>query len=153
MANIDNKYTNELVCPYCGYEHSDSWELSEDCSEIDCGDCGKSFSYSRIVNVEYTTEKIKCNEKHDYLIDHRHITYIHWDYHKSDNHNDIMTKPIEELRWLVVAKCSACNHEVYGQDDIGVTEEQFEELHKGEYKWRVKCHITEYKEELFKIRD
>lgn len=27
---IDHEYTDEVVCPFCGYEESDSWEYKGD---------------------------------------------------------------------------------------------------------------------------
>lgn len=52
--------THEVVCPYCGQEHGDSWELSGydgEESTIDCGTCGEEFIYVRNVSVDYTTCK------------------------------------------------------------------------------------------------
>ena len=48
---------NELVCPYCGYEHSDSWEYDSDSGEAECDKCGKEFDYCRNVSVDYTTSR------------------------------------------------------------------------------------------------
>lgn len=60
MTNkIDHKYTNQIICPYCGYEEHDSWEIRGDNGEHECGDCGKEFQYERIVTVIYCTKKIK----------------------------------------------------------------------------------------------
>ena len=38
--DIDHEYTREIVCPWCGYEFSDSWEIqgndeSEQCNDFD----------------------------------------------------------------------------------------------------------------------
>ena len=33
MSEIKHKYTKEIVCPYCGYEFSDSWDYSSDLEE------------------------------------------------------------------------------------------------------------------------
>lgn len=55
--NIHHEYTNEIVCPYCGEEHGDSWERNDEGMDI-CQNCGKEFAYSRIITVEYSTEKI-----------------------------------------------------------------------------------------------
>lgn len=55
---IDHEFTDEIVCPHCGKEMMDSWEWSE-YGEEDCGDCGKRFSYERIVTVDYSTQKIE----------------------------------------------------------------------------------------------
>lgn len=54
---FDHKYTDEVVCPHCGYTHSDSWEMGEGKSE--CSDCEKPFELERYVSVSYITAKIK----------------------------------------------------------------------------------------------
>lgn len=55
---IDHEYTYEIVCPHCGYSISDSNELSDDCGiEEKCEQCGKPYSWERIVSVSYCTEK------------------------------------------------------------------------------------------------
>ena len=54
---IDHEYTNEVVCPHCGYEHRDSWELS-DAGEHECDNCGEPFLIERIVSVTYCTAKL-----------------------------------------------------------------------------------------------
>ena len=53
---------DEIKCPYCGIEKSDSWECSDDGSEI-CDTCGSEYEYERIVDVSYTTTIKKKNEK------------------------------------------------------------------------------------------
>ena len=58
---FDCEYTDECVCPYCGHEQSDSWEIgtgSEEDGETYCGSCGKDFAYSRHIRVTYSTEPI-----------------------------------------------------------------------------------------------
>lgn len=51
---------NEIKCPYCGTETSDSWEYSDDGEEI-CSVCGSEYSYERVVDVSYTTTIKKRN--------------------------------------------------------------------------------------------
>jgi hypothetical protein len=56
---IDTQYTNEPVCPYCGYKVSNSWELNmRDGDEIEreCSYCSENFKILCIVTVEYCTE-------------------------------------------------------------------------------------------------
>lgn len=60
---IDHDCTDEIVCPYCGYEEGDSWEYSSDSQEIDCLECGKTFQMNRNITVDYTTEKISKKEQ------------------------------------------------------------------------------------------
>jgi transcription elongation factor Elf1 len=57
-----HEYTKEIVCPYCGYEFSDSYEIlskEEDLGVIECEHCEKEFLASRFINIEYSTKKIK----------------------------------------------------------------------------------------------
>lgn len=57
-ADHDTEYTNNMICPYCGYEDIDSWEFDYDVGECDCPRCGKTFEYTRQVEVTYCTEKV-----------------------------------------------------------------------------------------------
>lgn len=59
MKEIDCELTSALVCPYCGYEERDSWEVEPDDGERECGHCGEEYSYNRQVTVEYSTYKSK----------------------------------------------------------------------------------------------
>jgi hypothetical protein len=63
LISIDGDYdtdnTDEIVCPYCGHEGSDSWEYSRDSGEIECGRCCQEFNYNRDVSVSYSTSKRK----------------------------------------------------------------------------------------------
>jgi len=51
----DKDYTENLTCPYCGYEDRDSWELSDDDDEHQCGRCCATISFQRQVTVEYNS--------------------------------------------------------------------------------------------------
>lgn len=51
----DTSYTAEIVCPHCGNEYSDSWEMED--GHYDCQHCGNSFVVCRNVEVTYTTAK------------------------------------------------------------------------------------------------
>ena len=57
----------EIKCPYCGIEHSDSWECSDEDNVI-CDACGSEYSYIRNVEVSYTSVIKKKNEKVTILI-------------------------------------------------------------------------------------
>jgi len=62
MNNFDNKCTHEIICPHCGYEHSDSYELlndNKDCGETDCEECGKTFRWSSDFTITFSTEKME----------------------------------------------------------------------------------------------
>ena len=49
------QYTDEIVCPHCGHEHSNSFEVSDGIHE--CSDCCKPFAVIRDIQVTYCTEK------------------------------------------------------------------------------------------------
>jgi len=62
MDNIRHKYTNNVTCPYCGYEYINSWDLQpgeEDLGLIECNNCYKHFYASRNINIDYSTEQAK----------------------------------------------------------------------------------------------
>jgi DNA-directed RNA polymerase subunit RPC12/RpoP len=52
---------DEIVCPYCGHVHGDSWEYGGDseCFEVDCAECEKKFDVTRNVSVTYTSSKLE----------------------------------------------------------------------------------------------
>lgn len=60
---IEHECTDEIVCPYCGREQSDSWEYHlNDGDEIDIEcDCGKTFFATANVSISYSTSKA-CKE-------------------------------------------------------------------------------------------
>lgn len=55
---IDKKtiYTDNIICPYCGYESRDSIEyIDNDGDFIECLDCEKEFLLNVYKTVEYST--------------------------------------------------------------------------------------------------
>ena len=57
---IEHDWTDEVVCPWCGYEHTDSWERHMDNGgeedEI-CSGCGKNFTIECDISVTYSTSQ------------------------------------------------------------------------------------------------
>jgi ribosomal protein L32 len=58
----DHWMTHNAICPYCGHEDQDSWEIDlgvgiEGDGEMDCQDCGETYRVSRSCDVTYTTKK------------------------------------------------------------------------------------------------
>lgn len=79
---IDHEHTDEIVCPFCGYELGDSWDYdsnSEDLGLIECEECEKSFYGTRNIRVDYSTRKAKygtCGncENENVVIENYHST-------------------------------------------------------------------------------
>lgn len=51
--------TDNITCPYCGYENADSWESDESDDHYECPNCGSFFSYEREVSVSYYSRPIE----------------------------------------------------------------------------------------------
>jgi uncharacterized Zn finger protein len=52
--------TDEIVCPYCGYEHEDRFEdMGEngDTLEKECDECGEVFKFKTIIKVTFISSK------------------------------------------------------------------------------------------------
>ena len=61
MAELDTKYTDELVCPWCGEVDDAScehFESNSECTVVECGSCEKQFDATRHVSVNYSTSKV-----------------------------------------------------------------------------------------------
>ena len=52
-------YENNIKCPYCEYEDFDSWEADDSSDENKCDGCGLSFSYTRHVEITYSSKPVK----------------------------------------------------------------------------------------------
>ena len=66
MKTIDHDLTDEIVCPHCGYEMSDSWEchlLPDDEQILECSECGEKYKATCVITVEYSTEKLEGGDK------------------------------------------------------------------------------------------
>ncbi len=59
---MKHEYTDEVVCPYCFHEHSDSWEFNDWVEGYECHECEKPFNVTRNVTINYSTSKYKENK-------------------------------------------------------------------------------------------
>ena len=59
-TGINHRYTDDLVCPYCGWIDLDSWERSEAADSTQCGECEKHFRYETETTRTFTSEKVDC---------------------------------------------------------------------------------------------
>lgn len=62
FKEVDHEYTSEPICPYCGAEVSDAWEMDEHEEKEICNTCSSTFSCTREVIYEYSTEKVESCE-------------------------------------------------------------------------------------------
>lgn len=58
--SFDSEHTTHPVCPHCGHEELDAWEIDfgsgiEGEATITCGNCEREYIAERIVDVSYTT--------------------------------------------------------------------------------------------------
>lgn len=54
---------DELTCPYCGEEFTDSWELADEDDEMECYECGKRFTYERVTEISYTSRRNEIDKE------------------------------------------------------------------------------------------
>lgn len=53
---------DEMVCPYCKSEQSDSWEYlmhNKESGTAECGTCLKTFHWEAIHSTTYTTQTVE----------------------------------------------------------------------------------------------
>lgn len=59
-TEFDTEYTRAPICPHCGKEMTDAWELQlhdSDYQEVECGWCEKPYSVTCCISVDYCTYK------------------------------------------------------------------------------------------------
>lgn len=57
-----HKYSNEIICPWCGYKYHDSSDIvpdEEDIGFLECPNCEKSFEATRNIIITYSTSQSK----------------------------------------------------------------------------------------------
>lgn len=62
LATYDTAHRDNIVCPHCGYEERDSWEVDfgpglEGETEHQCARCCEAMKAERHCTVTYTTAK------------------------------------------------------------------------------------------------
>ena len=56
---IDHEYTDDPVCPYCGYQDKDwcEWLWTDEDGEQDCGSCSETYLWHAERSVTWLTRK------------------------------------------------------------------------------------------------
>lgn len=56
MSKNETRNERYMKCPWCGYEHPDSWELDhQNENETDCSRCSKPIVYIADVSVTWSS--------------------------------------------------------------------------------------------------
>lgn len=55
LENTEENYESQLKCPVCGWEDQNSWEISDDEGETECGRCGAVLEFIRNITIDYCT--------------------------------------------------------------------------------------------------
>ncbi len=61
MDELDTLYEEQVTCPWCGHEETDSWKFKDGVYE--CSECDKPFEVYRHVSVDYSTYRVIKEEK------------------------------------------------------------------------------------------
>ncbi len=110
-AEIDASHTQEITCPYCGHEKSDSWEVfgnDDGDTEMDCGECDKKFTVEINRTVTYSSRKMDCEEGA-----HRYLPVHSWDTTQEDierykREGSCLAKYIKAPERTWQRKCGKC---------------------------------------------
>ncbi len=147
MSDIEHEYTGEVVCPYCGYEHGDSWEYGMehdgDSTEIECCDCDKKFNATLSVEYNYSTSKINCvdnGKKHKYKFRTNHMSQK--DLKTVKGKIEWIPLPQDKWKYNEIFKCEVCDEEEYRK----ISREKYIEKYKDDYDYLYAAFYKKYPE-------
>lgn len=52
MSDFDTRYTDKIVCPYCGHKHQPDSDFN-DLSEWECAECEREFAFEPEFSVSF----------------------------------------------------------------------------------------------------
>lgn len=138
---IDCRATEEVTCPYCGYEYSDSWEFGDDTDRLKCPECNKEFDVSSETTRTFSTSKIDCIEKgeeHDFKFKDSFMKTTKFE--KVDG--DYKDVPLAETEWTYdeIFACENCDETEYRQ----ISKEDFITKYPEEYQRWKEYHIKRF---------
>lgn len=60
---IETELTDEPVCPWCGNEDADWWELGDKIQdgntvEVECDECGEPYDLEVVISYSFTSTKV-----------------------------------------------------------------------------------------------
>lgn len=103
MEDIDYRDTDEVVCPYCGYEFGDSWEFQMNgCENINCDECNKKFECEAETTIKYSSSKLPCVGKHNMKLA---LAYIQNTTYKNGKWEKL---PLADLEYTESYDCENC---------------------------------------------
>ena len=138
MEEIDRKHTENIVCPYCGYISTDSWDYSNDSDDIECDECGETFFYEREYDITYSTIKTPCEEK-----ENKECSFVlrkDYPYHISKQNCDIVNR---EVKWTDRPEKEWTYNRMMECEDCDETESQ--EITKEEYDEEYGNRVSQFK--------
>ena len=67
MSEKNNKFSNEIICPYCGTTQDKSYYYTHILAPMDCENnlCKKGFHFSSEPTMIYSTTKIEENSQNE----------------------------------------------------------------------------------------
>ncbi len=124
MSDIEYKDTDEVVCPYCGYEFGDSWELDINYNSVrlDCNECNREFECSAENTRTYSSAKLDCVGKHKMKLN---LAYI-----KDEETITNKELPLEEFEYTESFHCENCEEMSWEK----LTKEEFKNKYPDKFK-------------------
>jgi len=115
---FEHTHTDNIICPYCDWEDTDSWEFGTEDGTHTCGNCEEEFRVSPCVSVTYSTYRMDCEEigkKHDYQL----LEYCLRDREYKDR--KWINLPESKYRYMKIEQCTICGDKNY----IDITKEEY----------------------------
>ena len=59
---MSGTYGDNIICPHCGYEFADSWEIGMNDDgdfEVECHGCQREFVTTRTTTVSYSSRSVE----------------------------------------------------------------------------------------------
>lgn len=143
MEYIDYKNTDEVVCPYCGYEFGDSWEFQMNgCEKITCDECNKEFECEAETTIAYSSCKLPCVGEHSMKFT---LAYIKDTTYKNGKDEKL---PVGEFEYTEAYDCENCEEAEWKK----INKEEFRRLYPEKFETYANHH-PEMRDDALEVQD
>lgn len=114
---MEHRHKDNIRCPYCNWEDTDSWKFDSDGTNHTCGDCGKEFNVEVHTSITYSTTRIDCGEN-----EQEHTYKLEGVFEKNMKFENREWSDLSEseIKFYKIIMCSICGDKEYveiGKDE------------------------------------
>ncbi len=131
---VEKKYDNEhiIICPCCGFEDEDSWEVQSSDDDYECPSCSETFILEVEQITEYSTKRKDCKEKHTMKFNCAYVKESK--YTETDIGYKDIELPQSEWEYTECYECEECSESEWTK----LSKEKFIEKYPGNYERTLK---------------